>query len=95
MRMPLPGGWKLAGRVAIVAVGVVAGMLLPNLAEALAVAASVLAVLTGLSSTESQTSRDSERSNLPQGNSEAVRRDDNDVETLDHSAHGSGDEASV
>src|SRR5271165_700224 len=65
MRMPPPGRWKLACWVAVVAAGVIGGMFLPGLAEALAVAASVLAVLAGLSRTESPASQGPERDTLP------------------------------
>jgi hypothetical protein len=90
MRMPLPGRSKLAGRVAIVAIGVVAGMLWPTFSAALAVAASVLIVLAGLSRTEAPADQSSEQSNLPRARNEAARRDEDGLDAPSQSTHDSG-----
>ena len=77
MRMPPPGRRKLACRVAIVAAAVIAGMFVPGLAGALAVAASVLAVLAGLNRAGSPASQEPERGTLPQAR---PHDDDRDAE---------------
>ena len=62
---------------------------MPNLAEALAVAASVLVVLAGLSRTESEVSESSDRSDIPRVPSEATHRDDDQLKTPSQPARGS------